>query len=128
MCSSDLHKQNEFNLRALLFVTINGWPAFSNISGQSNKGYNACTHYLGETESIYLENKNVYPGHRRFLPNKLSSVKTRAPGDSTPPWFIRVWDAESFRVRPESTGLQTHTGDTQVRAVNCARNTLLLPV
>ena len=25
---------------------------------------------LGETESIYLGNKNVYPGHHRFLPNK----------------------------------------------------------
>src|SRR3954464_6523582 len=36
----DEHKQKEFNLRALLFVTINDWPALGNISGQSNKGYN----------------------------------------------------------------------------------------
>ena len=60
----DEHEQTEFDLRALLFVTINDWPALSNISGQSNKGYNACTHCLGETESIYFGNKNVYPGHR----------------------------------------------------------------
>ena len=60
----------EFDLRALLFVTINDWPALSNISGQSNKGYNACTHCLGETDSIYLGNKNVYLGHRRFLPKQ----------------------------------------------------------
>ena len=68
----DEHGQVEFNLRALLFVTINDWPALSNISGQSNKGYNACTHCLDETESIYLDKckKNVYPGHRRFLPAK----------------------------------------------------------
>src|SRR3954465_14805658 len=66
----DEHKQKEFNLRALLFVTINDWPALSNISGQSNKGYNACTHCLGETNSIYLGNKNVYLGHRRFLPKQ----------------------------------------------------------
>ena len=66
----DEHKQKEFDLRALLFVTINDWPALSNISGQSNKGYNACTHCLGETESIYLGNKNVYLGHRRFLPKQ----------------------------------------------------------
>ncbi|MBI0384335.1 hypothetical protein JBE27_50800, partial [Streptomyces albiflaviniger] len=66
----DEHEQKEFNLRALLFVTINDWPALSNLSGQTNKGYNACTHCLGETESIYLDKckKNVYPGHRRFLP------------------------------------------------------------
>ena len=52
----DEHKQEEFDLRALLFVTINDWPALSNISGQSNKGYNACTHCLDKTDSIYLGN------------------------------------------------------------------------
>ena len=66
----DEHEQKEFDLQALLFVTINDWPALCNISGQSNKGYNACTHCLGETENIYLGNKNVYPGHRRFLPRQ----------------------------------------------------------
>ena len=66
----DEHEQKEFNLRALLFVTINDWPAISNISGQSNKRYHACTHCLGETESIHIGNKNVYLGHRRFLPDK----------------------------------------------------------
>ncbi|XP_071677558.1 uncharacterized protein [Lolium perenne] len=66
----DEHEQKEFNLRALLFVTINDWPALGNISGQSNKGYNACTHCLGETDSNYLGNKNVYLGHHRFLPKQ----------------------------------------------------------
>jgi hypothetical protein len=33
----DEHKQEPFNLRALLFVTINDWPALSNLSGQTNK-------------------------------------------------------------------------------------------
>ncbi|KAK1681549.1 hypothetical protein QYE76_042397 [Lolium multiflorum] len=65
----DEHKQEEFDLRALLFVTINDWPALGNISGQSNKGYNACTHCLHELEGDYLEKckKVVYLGHRRFL-------------------------------------------------------------
>jgi hypothetical protein len=68
----DEHKQEEFDLRALLFVTINDWPALSNILGQSNKGYNACTHCLNQTEIIYLDKsrKNVYPYNRRFLPPK----------------------------------------------------------
>src|SRR5664279_640408 len=66
----DEDKQKEFDLRALLFVTINNWPTLSNLSGQTKKGYNACTHCLGDTESIYLDKckKNVYPGHHRFLP------------------------------------------------------------
>jgi hypothetical protein len=66
----DKQKQDKFNLRALLFITIHDWPALSNLSGQTNNGCNACTHCLDETESIYLDKceKVVYPGHRRFLP------------------------------------------------------------
>ena len=61
----DEHKQEEFNLHALLFVTINDWPALSNLLGQTNKGYHACTHCLLDTDSIYLGSyrKNVYLGH-----------------------------------------------------------------
>ena len=68
----DEYKQENFDLRALLFVTINDWPALSNLSGQSNKRYQACTHCLDETDSLYLKNsrKVVYMGHRRFLPLK----------------------------------------------------------
>ena len=29
----DEYKQENFNLRALIFVTINDWPALSNLSG-----------------------------------------------------------------------------------------------
>ena len=66
----DEYKQENFDLRALLFVTINDWPALSNLSGQSNKGYQSCTHCLEETDSLYLKNcrKVVYMGHRRFFP------------------------------------------------------------
>ena len=62
----DEHKQHEFDLHALLFETINDWPALSNLSGQTNKGYHACTHCLDNTKSIYLDKcrKNVYLGHR----------------------------------------------------------------
>ena len=62
----DEYKQDNFDLRALLFVIINDWPALINLSGQSNKGYQACTHCLDETDSLYLKNsrKVVYMGHR----------------------------------------------------------------
>src|SRR3954471_12134471 len=65
----DEHEQVEFDLQALLFVTINDWPALSNLSGQTNTGYNACTHCLDETDSERLDKckTNVYLGHRRFL-------------------------------------------------------------
>jgi hypothetical protein len=68
----DENKQENFNLRALLFITINDWPALSNLSGHSNKGYQACTHCLHKTDGIHLKNcmKVVYMGHCRFLPEK----------------------------------------------------------
>jgi hypothetical protein len=46
VCVWDENKQENFNLRALLFITINDWPALSNLSRHSNKGYRACAHCL----------------------------------------------------------------------------------
>jgi len=68
----DAHVEEHFNLRALLFVTTNDWPALSNLSGQSNKIYRTCTHCLDETDSLYLKHcrKIVYMGHHKFLPIK----------------------------------------------------------
>ena len=53
-----------------MFVTINDWPALSNLLGQSNKGYNACMHYFDDIKGTFLKKcrKVVYLGHRRFLP------------------------------------------------------------
>jgi hypothetical protein len=52
-----------------LFVTINDWPDLSNLSGQSNKGYNVCTHCFHDLEGIILKKcrKVMYMGHCRFL-------------------------------------------------------------
>jgi hypothetical protein len=49
VCVWDAHGEEYFDLRALFFVTTNDWPALSNLSRQSNKGYRACTHCLDET-------------------------------------------------------------------------------
>ena len=46
----DEYKQEHFDLRAMLFVTINDWSALSNLSGQTNKGYNACTHCFDDLD------------------------------------------------------------------------------
>ncbi|WVZ91559.1 hypothetical protein U9M48_037711 [Paspalum notatum var. saurae] len=46
----DEYKQEDFDLLAMLFVTINDRPALSNLSGQSNKGFRAYTHCLDDTD------------------------------------------------------------------------------
>ena len=53
----------------MLFVTIQDWPAFGNLSGQTVKGYCSCVHCLDETERLWLKNspKMVYLGHCKFL-------------------------------------------------------------
>ena len=66
----DRHRQETFNLRAMLFGTINDFPAYGNLSGYSIKGKCACPICEEGTCSIRLDHgmKNVFLGHRRFLP------------------------------------------------------------
>jgi hypothetical protein len=65
----DAHKRENFNMRCLLFCTINDYPALANLSGQSTKGKKACTNCLDDTSSVWLKHsgKTVYMRHRRFL-------------------------------------------------------------
>jgi hypothetical protein len=53
-------------------ATINDWPAVSNLSGHSNKGYQVCTHFIHKTKGIHLKNckKVMYMDHHRLLPEK----------------------------------------------------------
>jgi hypothetical protein len=80
----DEYGQENFNNRALLFVTINDRSALSNLSGQT------CTHCLDETDSIFLTHckKVVYMCHRRFLLVKHPSTKERQAFEraSRPPY------------------------------------------
>ena len=66
----DAYAQENFNLHAMLFCTINDYPALGNLSGQTVKGKWACSECMEETRSKWLKHshKTVYMGHRRFLP------------------------------------------------------------
>src|SRR5512142_14078 len=65
----DAYAQEYFNLHAMLFCTINDYPALGNLSGQTVKGKWACSECMEETRSKWLKHshKTVYMGHRRFL-------------------------------------------------------------
>ncbi|XP_076925790.1 uncharacterized protein LOC143588750, partial [Bidens hawaiensis] len=66
----DSYKKEYFILRAMIFCTISDFPAYSNLSGYSTKGYKACPVCEDDTSSIRLKNcrKVINLGHRRFLP------------------------------------------------------------
>ncbi|CAK8566392.1 unnamed protein product [Lathyrus sativus] len=65
----DEYKKESFQLRVMLFGTINDFPAYGNLSGYSVKGKLACPVCEDNTHSIRLDHcmKNVFLGHRRFL-------------------------------------------------------------
>ncbi|MBK5591046.1 hypothetical protein JJ728_23120, partial [Salmonella enterica subsp. enterica serovar Typhi] len=66
----DAYREEMFTLRAMLFCTINDFPAYGNLSGYSVKGHKACPICEQSTDFCQLAHgrKIVYLGHRRFLP------------------------------------------------------------
>ena len=62
--------QNEtFQMCAMIFCTINDFPAYGNLSGYSVKGHYACPICEEDTNYIQLKHgrKIVYTRHRCFL-------------------------------------------------------------
>jgi len=81
----DAFKREQFDLRAMLFLTIQDYPALANLSGQSLKGSFACVTCKERTKSLWLPNsrKTVYMRHRRFLAKNHPYRKLKAPFDNT---------------------------------------------
>jgi hypothetical protein len=67
----DEYSKQHFNLKAIIFCTINDIPTCLALTGQV-KGKTTCVVYVDQTESIYLpySSKLVYMRHHRFLPRK----------------------------------------------------------
>ncbi|XP_071713737.1 uncharacterized protein [Rutidosis leptorrhynchoides] len=65
----DAYKKEYFQLRAMLFCTINDFPAYGNLSGYSTKGKKACPIREENTHSIWLTNckKLAFMEHQREL-------------------------------------------------------------
>ena len=65
----DGNAQETFRLRALIFCTINDFPAYGNLSGYSVKGHHTCPICEQGTSYIQLKHgkKTMYTRHRRFL-------------------------------------------------------------
>jgi len=72
----DAHGNDNFNLRALLFCTINDFSAYGNLSGYSVKGHYACS--ICEEKTSYHQLKHArrtcYIGHRKFLKDVITHI------------------------------------------------------
>jgi hypothetical protein len=64
----DEYRKDSFTLRAIIFVTINDYPALFTLSGQF-KGKVGCTVCIDGTACVSLtaSKKIVYMRHKRFL-------------------------------------------------------------
>ncbi|XP_019189401.1 PREDICTED: uncharacterized protein LOC109183793 [Ipomoea nil] len=66
----EAYSRSSFTLRAMIFCTINDFPAYGNLLGYTTKGAKACPICEDETPSLWLSNsrKNMFMSHRTFLP------------------------------------------------------------
>ncbi|XP_062008662.1 uncharacterized protein LOC133725417 [Rosa rugosa] len=82
----DAIRNETFTVKALLFWTINDFPAYGNLSGSIVKGYNACPICLDKTEPTRLVHggKMAYTIHRRFLGRHHPYRKQRAAFNNRP--------------------------------------------
>ena len=80
----DEFRRQYFTLRAIIFVTINDYPALLSLSGQI-KGKTGCVVCLNGTAFLYLSSssKVVYMRHRRFLSVKHKYRKLKECFDNT---------------------------------------------
>ena len=65
----DGFRNETFDLRAMLFCTINDFPAYENLSGYSVKGHRACPICEEDTSYIQMKHgiKTIYTRHRCFM-------------------------------------------------------------
>ena len=75
----DAHRDENFRLRALLFTTIQDYPAYGNLSGYTVKGETACPICEDGMKGKWLNasGKMVYLCHRRYLPHNHSYRKQK---------------------------------------------------
>jgi len=75
----DAYYGEHFNMRAMLFCTINDFPAYGSLCGYTVKGHKACP--ICEDKTCYHQLKHgskiVYLGHRKFLDRYLSCCNLR---------------------------------------------------
>jgi len=72
----DIYEKVNFNLRALLFCTINDFLAYWNLSSYNVKGHIVCPICEENTSYHQLKHgrKTSYIGHRRFLKNVITLI------------------------------------------------------
>ena len=64
----DRYSQTYFFMRVAVLFTVNDFPAYGMMSGQTTHGYKACPVCIDEVNSSHHAHRIVYLGSRRWLP------------------------------------------------------------
>ncbi|KAA0055858.1 CACTA en-spm transposon protein [Cucumis melo var. makuwa] len=67
-CLEDEMPMNVRLYGALLWMIINDFPAYGDLSGWSTKGYQACPICMGDRSSFGIRGRISFMGHRHYLP------------------------------------------------------------
>ncbi|XP_004293089.1 PREDICTED: uncharacterized protein LOC101311944 [Fragaria vesca subsp. vesca] len=114
-CVYDFVREETFTLKAVLFWTINDFPAYGNLSGSVTKGYNAYPICVHETKPIRLKhcNKMVFLKNRRFLRRNHPYRKQAAAFDNTIENEVAPEPLSGEEVLARVEGLPREFGKTQ---------------
>lgn len=114
-CVYDSVREETFTLKAVLFWTINDFPAYGNLSGSVTKGYNACPICVDETKPIRLKHckKMVFLKNRRFLRRNHPYRKQAAAFDNTIENEVAPEPLSGEEVLARVEGLPREFGKTQ---------------
>jgi hypothetical protein len=110
----DAYRAEYFKLKAVLFWTINDFPAYGNLSGSIVKGYNACPVCCEKTKPHRLAHsqKMSYMRHRRWLPRHHPYRKQLSPFDNTEEHDLAPVPLSGDEVLVRAEGLNMPFGKT----------------
>ena len=115
----DAHSRDYFKMRAMLFCTINDFPAYGNLSGYSVKGHKTCP--ICEKHTCYHQlkhgRKTVYLGHRRFLKLNHPYRRLRKAFNGYPEWKIAPKALTGKQVFKQLKGVNVILGKKEKKSV-----------
>ncbi|XP_068472457.1 uncharacterized protein [Phaseolus vulgaris] len=114
----DGYTGESFKLHAMLFCTINDFPAYGNLSGYITKGHKACPICEENTCHNQLQHgrKTVYLGHRRFLKSNHPYRKLKKPFNGCQENKLAPTALTGLQVYERVKDIQVVFGKTQNKA------------
>lgn len=112
----DAYANEMFTMQAMLFCTINDFPAYGNLSGYKKKGMKVCPICIDDLEYTWIPGcKHVFMPHRQFLPPDYPYRNNRKAFNGKVEKSAARRALTGHEVYQQVTGIKTIFGKTRVR-------------